>query len=79
MIINKNKPAEWQGEHILVCSHCFGQSEMLYAMYCNVIRETKSGKLLVDVFGRRYRHVDGVKRRYVEHHKVWEYKAYFAD
>ena len=79
MVINKDKPAEWQGKHILVCSHCFGQSEMLYAMYCNVIRKTKSGKLVVDVFGRRYKHVTSVKRRYVENYKVREYQKYFAD
>lgn len=79
MVINKNKPAEWHGKHILKCVHCFGRSEMYYAMYCNVIRETKSGKLLIDVFGRRYRHVSGVRRLYVEPYKVREYKDHFKD
>lgn len=79
MVINKNKPADWKGIHILKCLHCFGRSEMYYAMYCNIVRETKSGKLLIDVFGHRYRHVMGVKRRYVEPYKVVEYQKYFKD
>lgn len=79
MVINKNKPADWKGTHILICSHCFGKSEMVYGMYCNIIRETKGGKLLIEVFGRRYRHVVGVKRRYVESYKVREYHKYFKD
>lgn len=79
MIINKNKPANWQGTHILICSHCFGKKEQIYAMYCNVIRETKNGKLLVDVFGKRLRQITGVNRRYVESYRVREYKNYFRN
>lgn len=79
MVINKNKPADWQGTHILICSHCFGKKEQIYAMYCNVIRETKNGKLLVDVFGKRFRQITGVNRRYVESYRVREYKNYFRN
>lgn len=36
MIINKTKPANWQGVHVLKCKHCVG-SKIANVMQCIVM------------------------------------------
>lgn len=80
MVINKNKPAEWQGKYILKCKHCIGRNSKSYFMYCNIIREIKdSNKVFIEVFGDRYWHTNGKHHRYVNKEKITEYQKHFKD
>lgn len=81
MIINRNKPEKWGGEHILICRHCIGKLRCKsYAMYCDVVgRMTATGKVRVRVYGERWYNVKGLKSRYVPIDRVKKYNNYFKD
>nr|DAP27145.1 MAG TPA: hypothetical protein [Caudoviricetes sp.] len=80
MIINKTKPANWQGVHVLKCKHCVGSKNCKrYAMYCDVIKEMPDGRVKIKVYGDRYWHTNNFKYRYVEKRKISKYEEYFKD
>lgn len=79
MVINKNKPADWKGIHILKCRHCIGKNRKHYAMYCDVIKEMSDGRVKIKVYGNRYWHTNNFKYRYVEKRKISKYEEYFKD
>lgn len=81
MIINKNKPEKWGGEHILICRHCVGELRCKsYAMYCDVVgRMTATGKIKVRVYGERWNTTESSKTRYVPVNRVKKYKDYYKD
>ena len=79
MIINKAKPADWKGIHVLRCCHCIGRNRTYYLMYCDVVKEMPNGKVKLKVYGNRYWRTDGFKYRYVEKRKISEYKTHFRD
>ena len=79
MIINKNKPSDWKGIHVLRCRHCIGKNSIYYLMYCDIVKEMPNGKVKLKVYGDRYCHTNGFKYRYVLKHKVSEYQEYFKD
>ena len=79
MIINKTKPANWQGVHVLRCRHCIGRNSTYYLMYCDVIKEMPIHRVKIKVYGDRYWHTNNFKYRYVEKHKISKYEEYFKD
>lgn len=80
MLINKTKPKNWDGKHILLCRHCIGSHCRDYAMYCNVIHTTSTGTVKIKLFGERVKiKNDLYKIRYVPADRVVEYSKYFED
>lgn len=81
MLINKNKPENWNGEHILICRHCVGEARCKhYAMYCDVVGKiTATGKIKIKVYGERWNNVKNEKYRYVPFNRVKKYTDYFKD
>lgn len=39
MVINKDKPADWKGIHVLKCCHCIGRNRTYYLMYCDIVKD----------------------------------------
>ena len=67
MRINKEQPANWDGEYVLRCRHSLNsKSKIHYLMYCNHLGYTKSGKIKLLVFGERYNHTKGGRVRYID-------------
>lgn len=76
MIINKNKPENWGGQHVLHCRHCVGENRCRhYFMYCDVIgKVTPTGRIKVRVYGERWHSTKGSKIRYVSVNRIKNYK-----
>ena len=80
MRITERKPIEWNGVYILKCVHSLNSnSKIRYAMYCNIIGETKNGLLKIRVFGNRRWFSEESRIRYVEKRRVALYSDYFED
>lgn len=70
MQITKTKPPEeWSGEYLLECTHCFGQNEMHYLMYCNVIKDMPNNRVKIKVFGSRFS-MTGNRIRYIDKDRI---------
>lgn len=74
MLINKTKPKNWKGKHILKCKHCLGGKCKDYGMYCNVISITHTGTVKIALFGERLKVKNELfKIRYVTSDRIIEY------
>lgn len=82
MRINKNKPENWKGEHILLHRTSERNKSEPYAMYCNVVRpaDPKYGKrIYVMIFGQYYWSTQGTRFIYVEPDRIAKYSDYFKE
>lgn len=71
MRICKEQPADWDGKYLLRCKHSLNRkSKIRYLMYCNHLGYTKSDKIKLLVFGKRYAHTRGSRVRYIG--KSWD-------
>ncbi|OSI10961.1 Uncharacterised protein [Neisseria zoodegmatis] len=65
------QPENWQGKYVLKCTHSLNRrSEILYLMYCDVIKQMPNNRLKVRVYGERYKSIEGNKIRYVPAEQV---------
>lgn len=78
--INKHKPKNWKGVHIVLCEHCFGNNVSKYAMYCDIEKYLKhSNNVKITVYGNRLRSIVGSRIKYVHKSKIKLYADYFKD
>ena len=66
-LIYSDQPQNWQGQHLLKCTHSLNlKSKIHYLMYCDVLKTMPGGRLKINVYGERYRSIEGEKIRYVD-------------
>lgn len=62
---------EWEGTHLFLGSHCMPQCRQYYLLPCNVLKQGRSKKVRIKLFGLRFYHTHPVgKIVYVERHKI---------
>lgn len=73
-----NEILEWKRKHFLECYHSFCRwSFRRYFMPCNVLSETKSGNIKIEVFGRRWHLSDKKRVIYVEKERILDATRFF--
>lgn len=65
------QPINWEGEHLLECTHSFNsKSKKYYLMYCDVLKKMPNARLKIRVYGRLYKSTQGERIRYVDADQV---------
>jgi hypothetical protein len=69
--IYPEQPINWEGEHLLECTHSFNRrSKKYYLMYCDVLKKMPNARLKIRVYGRLYNSIQGERIRYVDADQV---------
>ena len=69
--INPEQPINWEGKHLLECTHSFNsKSKKHYLMYCDVLKKMPNARLKIRVYGRLYNSIQGERVRYVDADQV---------